>query len=189
MTESDLLAQLRRRDTDAFATLFDMYSDKVYRLAVGLLEDDYEAECVVQDAFMRLFERLDQFNGRSQIGTWLYRIAYNLTMDRLRQRHPTISMETAEDEELPLPQLLTDWQTWPEQILDQENLTDVLDQAISSLPEMYRVVFMLREIEGMSMIETAEITNLTPANVKVRLHRARLLLRESLTAQLEGDLL
>ncbi|MEJ2749891.1 MAG: sigma factor, partial [Anaerolineae bacterium] len=79
--ENQLLTALRQRDPAAFTRLFDMYSDKVYRLAFGLLEDENEAEGVVQDAFMRLLERLDQCEGRSKLGTWLYRVAYNLSID------------------------------------------------------------------------------------------------------------
>ncbi len=190
MKESELLVGLRQQDPKAFAILFDLYSDKVFRLAVGLLEDDFEAECVVQDAFLRLIERLDQFEGRSQLGTWLYRVAYNLTMDRLRKRQPMISINSDDEEEkLPIPQRITNWQNLPEHILTTESLAEELDRAIASLPEKYRIIFMLREIEEMSVTETAVITNLTPANVKVRLHRARLLLRERLTEKFEASLL
>jgi RNA polymerase sigma-70 factor (ECF subfamily) len=180
MNDADLLAALRRRDPDAFSVLFEAYSDKVYRLALGMLEDEAEAEGVVQDAFLRLFERLDQFEARSKLSTWLYRVAYNLTIDRLRKRRPTLSMDDPDTDELPLPQVLVDWRQWPERILSDEELTAELDKAIASLPEKYRAVFMLREIEGLSVAETAVITHVTPANVKVRLHRARLLLRERL---------
>ena len=92
LNEREMVAALRRRDPAAFSQLFETYSDKVYRLAVGLLEDETEAEGVVQDTFMRLFEKLDQFEGRSKLSTWLYRVAYNLCQDRLRKRRPVSSL-------------------------------------------------------------------------------------------------
>lgn len=182
-TEEKLLAALRRRDANAFQTLFDGYADKMFRVAVGVLEDEAEAECVVQDTFLRLFERLDQFEGRSKLSTWLYRVAYNAAVDRLRRRRPTqeIADDPAEDS-LPLPTVLVDWTHLPEQQLSRSQLAAELENAITALPEKYRSVFTLREIEALSTAETAAITGISEANVKVRLHRARLMLREELSA-------
>ena len=105
LNEQELLSALRNRDADAFAILFETYSDRIYRLAVGLLEDESEAEGVVQDAFIRLFEKLDQFEGRSKLGTWLYRVAYNLCQDRLRKRRPvsSLAIDLDDDEAIPVP--------------------------------------------------------------------------------------
>jgi RNA polymerase sigma-70 factor (ECF subfamily) len=184
-TERKLLDALRRRDEAAFATLFETYSDKIYRLAVGLLEDESEAEGVVQDTFLRFFEHLDRFEGRSAIGTWLYRVAYNASIDQLRQRKPRLSLEErVEDERLPMPGRLVDWTQWPEGLMTDAEVTAELDRAISALPESYRAVFILREIEGLSTRDTAQIADLSESAVKVRLHRARLMLRESLTESL-----
>lgn len=179
--EQELVAALRRREPAAFAALFDAYSDKVYRLAVGLLEDETEAECVVQDTFLRILERLDQFEERAQLSTWLYRVAYNLTIDRLRQRRPTVMMaDEADDDMIPGPVVLVDWEHLPEALLTASELAVELDKAIAALPEKFRIVFVLREIEGLSTEETAVITQLSLSAVKVRLHRARLFLRERL---------
>ena len=183
--EVSLLSALRARNAEAFAYLFDRYSDKVYRLAVSLLKDEIEAEGVVQDAFLRLIERLDQFEGRSNLGTWLYRIAYNLSVDRLRKRKPDLVLEDEpEDGRLPAPVQLVDWTQWPEQMLSDAEVTAELDKAIAALPEKFRVVFILREVEGLSTQETANITGLSLSATKVRLHRARLFLREQLTQSL-----
>lgn len=180
-SEQELVAALRRREPEAFATLFETYSDKAYRLAVGLLEDETEADCVVQDTFLRMLERLDQFEERAQLSTWLYRVAYNLTMDRLRKRRPTVTMaEEADDDMNTSPTVLVDWDHLPENELTESELAAELNKAIAALPEKYRVVFILREIEGLSTAETAVITNLSLSAVKVRLHRARLFLREQL---------
>ncbi len=180
-SEQALVSALRRREPAAFAALFDAYSDKVYRLAVGLLDDETEAECVVQDTFLRILERLDQFEERAQLSTWLYRVAYNLTMDRLRQRRPTVMMaDEADDETIPGPAVLVDWEHMPEDLLTASELAVELNKAIAALPEKFRVVFVLREIEGLSTEETAVITQLSLSAVKVRLHRARLFLRERL---------
>jgi RNA polymerase sigma-70 factor (ECF subfamily) len=185
LDERKLLTALRRRDEAAFATLFETYSDKIYRLSVGLLENEAEAEGVVQETFLRFFERLDQFEGRSKVSTWLYRVAYNASIDILRQKKPTLSMDGAfEDEGLPSPSVLIDWSQWPERLLTDAEVTAELDKAISSLPETYRAIFILREIEGLSTRETAQIADLSVSAVKVRLHRARLLLRERLAESL-----
>jgi len=184
-SESELITALRQRDADAFAFLFENYSDRIYRLAAGLLGDEMAAEGVVQESFMRLFERLDQFEGRSKISTWLYRVAYNAAIDQLRKRRPIISLDLeVEDEDLPQPVILIDWQHVPERLLTEAEIKTELDRAIAELPEKYRVVFILREIEGLSTKEASAITGMSTNLVKVRLHRARLILREKLAESL-----
>ena len=184
-TGASLLTDLRNREPDAFAYLFEHYSDKIYRLAISMLKQEAAAEGVVQDTFLRLIERLDQFEERSQLGTWLYRIAYNLTVDRLRKRKPELELgDEPEDGRLTAPVNLVDWQQWPENLLADAEVTAALDDAIAALPEKFRIVFVLREIEGLSTEETAEITSLSLSATKVRLHRARLFLREQLTQSL-----
>jgi len=184
-TEETLLAALRIRDNDAFQYLFDTYSDKIYRVAIGLLENEAEAEGVVQDSFLKLFQKLDQFEGRSKISTWLYRVAYNLSIDRLRRRRPTVSMDIEDDEEtLPVPVCMADWSQWPERILSQSEVKAELDKAIAALPKKYRIIFMLREIEELSTKEAAKIADISESAAKVRLHRARLFLREHLSESL-----
>lgn len=181
LDDSQLLTALRQRDPTAFAQLFEMYSDKIYRLAIGLLEDENEAEGVVQDTFMRLLERLNQFEGRSTLGTWLYRVAYNLSIDRLRKWQPTFALaDDHDDESLPMPAVLTDWREAPETWLTANELTAELDKAITGLPTKLKAVFILREIEGLTTEECAQVLAISESAAKVRLHRARLLLRERL---------
>ncbi len=183
-SDQTLVAALRRRDADAFAALFDLYSDKIFRLAVGLLGDEDEAEGIVQDSFLRLFEKLDQFEGRSQLGTWLYRVAYNASIDRLRQRRPTqpLADEAGNADDSPfMPAILTDWSQAPEALFDSGETQAQLEVAVGRLPERLRGAFVLREIEGLSTAETAVVLGISEGAVKVRLHRARLLLREELS--------
>ena len=181
--EQELVAALRRRDPAAFATAFDRYADKVYRVALGLLGDELEADAVVQEAFVRLFQKLDSFEGRSSLGTWLYRVAYNLSLDHLRKRRPALSIDDEVEEVAVVTENVTEWSRLPEETLSNEEVREALDEAIASLPEHYRVVFILREIEGLSTKETAEVTEISISAVKVRLHRARLFLRERLAEQ------
>jgi len=185
MDEITLLKQLRARDPEAFRYLFETTSDKLYRVAVGLLQDDAAAEGVVQDTFLRLFEKLDQFEGRSKVSTWLYRVAYNTAVEQLRKRRPMLSMsDDVDDELLVMPSVLVDWGQWPEQLLTDAEVTAELDKAIAALPEKYRAIFLLREVEGLSTEETAVIAGISNGAVKVRLHRARLFLREQLAESL-----
>ncbi len=187
LNEQELLSALRRRDPAAFNQLFEAYSDKVYRLAFSQLENEDEAEGVVQDAFLRLFERLGQFEGRSRLGTWLYRVAYNLCQDRLRQRRPLFSLDEENDDNvLPVPTLLLDWAELPERYLSAAELSAELDRAIAALPPRLKAVFVLREMEGLSTQECAEVLGISLSAVKVRLHRARLLLREQLAVYFAG---
>lgn len=181
--DRELVAALRRRDPAAFATAFDRYADKLYRLALGLLGDELEADGVVQETFIRLFGRLDSFEGRSSLGTWLYRVAYNLSMDHLRRRRPELSLDDEEEEMAAGTATVAEWGRLPEEALSNDEVRQALDEAISALPEHYRVVFILREIEGLSTQETAEVTEISTSAAKVRLHRARLFLRERLTEQ------
>jgi RNA polymerase sigma-70 factor (ECF subfamily) len=182
LNEQEMLAALRRRDPAAFSQLFESYSDRVYRLAIGLLENETEAEGVVQDTFMRLFERLDQFEGRSKLSTWLYRVAYNICQDRLRKRRPvsSVAMSFNDDETIPAPTIFVDWSQVPERYLTEAEITAELDRAIATLPPKLKAVFILREIEGMSTKECAAVLDISESATKVRLHRARLLLREQL---------
>lgn len=183
--EADLIAALRRRDPDAFALLFESYSDKMFRLALGLLGNEDEAEGIVQESFLRLFEKLDQFEGRAKISTWLYRVAYNASIDHLRKRRPAQPLADEpelDDQTALMPAIFLDWSQAPETLFASAEAQAELDECISQLPEKLRSAFILRETEGLSTVESAEILGIKPGTVKVQLHRARLLLRECLTA-------
>jgi RNA polymerase sigma-70 factor (ECF subfamily) len=184
-SEAQLVAALKAGDQAAFAEMVERYSPTIYNLALRLMNNAQEAEDVLQETFISAFRALDRFEGRSQLGTWLYRIAYNAALMRLRRRQvPTSSIDEplTTDEGESLPRQLVDWTARPEELLLSGELRRVLDAAATALPATLRSVFVLRDIEGLSTAETAEALNLTETNVKVRLHRARLALREQLTA-------
>ncbi len=184
LSEAELIAAAQAGRQDAYAEIVERYSGTVYNLALRLMNDPQEAEDVLQETFVSAFRALDRFEGRSQLGTWLYRIAYNAAMMRLRKRRvPTESLDEpreTEDGEL-IPRQLVDWTAVPDRMLLGKELRDVLNAALVTLPESLRSVFVLRDIEGLSTTETAEALSLTETNTKVRLHRARLALRERLT--------
>jgi RNA polymerase sigma-70 factor (ECF subfamily) len=185
LEEAGLIAALKAGDQSAYAELVERHSPTIYNLALRMMNDREEAEEVLQETFLSAFRAVGRFEGRSQLGTWLYRIAYNAALMRLRKRQlPTTSIdEPLQNEEGDLiPRQLVDWTARPDDILLTGELRGVLDAAAAALPETLRGVFTLRDIEGLSTAETAEVLGLTETNVKVRLHRARLALRERLTS-------
>jgi RNA polymerase sigma-70 factor (ECF subfamily) len=181
------LDALRAGDPSALSALFETFADRIYRLALGVLRDPAAAEDIVQETFLSAMTHLSRFEGRSSIGTWLYRVAYNASLDRLRRRtdeplppdEPEADSETGEA--VPLPRSIVDWTTTPERWMSDREVSAELDRAIGELPESLRVVFLLRDIEGLSTEDTAEALGLTEGAAKVRLHRARLALRERLS--------
>jgi RNA polymerase sigma-70 factor (ECF subfamily) len=175
--------------SEALASLFEAYADRIYRLALGMLADPVTAEDIVQETFLLALTHRHQFEGRSSLGTWLYRIAYNATQDRLRRQpdYPLPSDEAGDDDEgfIPMPKSFIEWRWSPEEISVDRETRQELERAIHSLPERLRAVFLLRDIEELSTEATAETLGITPGAVKVRLHRARLELRERLSAYFE----
>lgn len=189
--ESNLVSALRRRDPEAFNQVFKQYSDQIFRLAFGILKSEDEAEGIVQDTFLTLFRKLNQFEARSRLSTWLYRVAYNLSTDRLRKMRPTEPL--ADEPHLMeadgfMPVVIVDWNFAPETILSQRETHRVLGEAIDALPQKLHTTFVLRELEKFSTVETATILGIKPGTVKVQLHRARLLLREHLSSYFQERL-
>ena len=184
-SDSDILRAIQMGDPAACEAVFEAYSDRIYRLALGLLQDPAEAEDVVQETCLKGLTNLKGFEGRSRIGTWLYRVAYNASTDRLRRKEenplPAEEHETMENSSSPIPQNFVEWKT-PENFVLGGEERELLNGAVHSLPEGLQSVFFLRDIEGLSTAEVAEILGITEALVKVRLHRARLLLRERLAS-------
>jgi len=176
---------LKARDRAEFARLVDLASAPIYRLGLKMLGNPQDAEDVLQNTFLKALQSLGNFEGRSSPLTWLYRIAVNEALMLIRRQKPQVEIaEEPQDEEsnLPTPVQLTDWCCLPEADFLTTESKRALDAAILKLPEKLRVVFLLRDIEGMSIQETSEALGLTETAVKTRLLRARLNLREQLSS-------
>jgi RNA polymerase sigma-70 factor (ECF subfamily) len=188
MTNEISLETLIAGDRAEFARLVDMYSSSIYRLGLKMLAHPQDAEDVLQNTFLNALIHLPKFEGRSSITTWLYRIAANEALMLIRKKKPEISLERSDDagetesiEELK-PQQFADWSALPEDELLSSEGKKILDTGMQTLPESLRIVFVLRDVEGLSIKETADALNLTETNVKTRLLRARMFLREQLSA-------
>ena len=177
--DTTLIAGLRQRDSATFAVFFDAYVDRIYRLALGILGNEADAEEVTQATFISAMEAIDRFEPHARLSTWLYSIAHNHAMMLVRGRHAAEALP--EDDSLPMPSALVDWTTIPEDRLLGSEAREELWSAIANLPQGLRAAFILRDVEGLSTAECAYAQSITDAACKVRLHRARLLLRERLS--------
>lgn len=175
-SESDpaLVERARAGDRAAFEALVRRYADRLYAVVLRFLADSDEAQEATQEAFLRAWRSIGRFEGRSQFFTWLYRIGINEAKRRAERRAPaTVSLD---DE--PIPEA-PDWTEAPETRLGQRDLRRVLEEAIRALPVAYRAPIILRDVEGLTTREAAEIMDLGEAAFKSRLHRARLAVRRA----------
>jgi RNA polymerase sigma-70 factor (ECF subfamily) len=175
---------LHNGDQAEFARLVDAYSAPIYRLGLRMLGNEQDAEDVLQNTFVSALTHLPTFEGRSSVLTWLYRIAVNEALMILRRGKPEVSIDDTDsnnDNDNISPTQFVDWGALPEDELLSAEGKQALDNAIQTLPESLRMVFLLRDIQELSIKDTAETLNLTESNVKVRLLRARLMLREQLS--------
>ncbi len=191
--ELALVNAAKKGDVTAFEELVRRYDRNVFRIANHITQNREDAEDVVQDAFLKAYSNLGQFQGQSKFYTWLVRIAVNEALMRLRRRRPERMVSLDEDvktEDDSVPREVADWSPNPEQLYGQGELKDILTKTIQGLPASFRTVFVLRDVEGLSTEETAEALNLSIPAVKSRLLRARLQLRERLSKyfkQRSGD--
>jgi RNA polymerase sigma-70 factor (ECF subfamily) len=179
-----LVNAAREGDVGAFESLVRQYERSVFRIAQHITHNREDAEDVVQDAFLKAYQNLGKFQGQSKFYTWLVRIAVNEALMRLRRRRPERIVSIDEDiqtDEDSMPREIADWAPNPEQLYKQAELQEILDKTISGLSPGFRMVFVLRDVEGLSTEETAEALGLSVPAVKSRLLRARLQLRERLT--------
>ena len=171
----------RRGDFDCFERLMARYEKKIYNLALRMLRDPDDAREILQETFLKVYDNLEKFRGEAQMSTWIYRIAMNEALMRIRKdKHRPRSLEVVNEEGERRELDVEDWSPRPVDRLLTKELGGELDRAIALLPEDYRGAFLLRDIEGLSNEETAQAMRLSVAAVKSRLHRGRLFLRDRL---------
>jgi RNA polymerase sigma-70 factor, ECF subfamily len=191
--EATLIDRLRGGDTTALEALMEQFASRVYRLAYGITRCEADSEEVVQDVFLSLSRKIEGFEGRAALGTWIYRITVNAAL--IKRRGKRFEAEVFLEDHLPAFRedghregdrtwLLADWSETPEQELLSKETQRAVRRMIASLPDRYRVVLLLRDLEGLSNEEAAEILGDSVASVKSRLHRARMALREQVTRSL-----
>lgn len=197
MKPTDIDAQLvhaaKAGDLAAFEELTTRHERQIYTLALRILQNPHDAEDVTQQAFLSALEHLAGFREEASFATWLNRIATFAALKIIRKRKglDTVSLEAATEpqedaDHIPHPEYITDWKESPERLVERNEVRKLIDAALTRLDEKYRLVFLLRDVEGLSVAETAETLGLSEPNVKMRLLRARLQLREDLTRKL-GD--
>jgi RNA polymerase sigma-70 factor (ECF subfamily) len=180
--DGHLVDLARRGDEMAVRALIRRYNRRLYRVARAVLRDDAEAEDVVQEAHVSAFSSLDRFRGDAAFGTWITRIALNAALGRKRRQRPTVGLENVEHESEASARIVAfpSAQFNPEQAMARSQARELLQQVVEELPDAFRLVFVLRDIEGFSVEETAAQLGVKPATVKTRLHRARRLMRTGL---------
>ena len=192
-TEKEIsLEALKAGDREAFARLVDETSSQIYRVALQILGDKQDAEDVLQETYIKAFRSLPEFEGRSSLATWLHRIAINEALMLVRKHKPQVASldegNSFDSEEESEGMEIVDFCCLPERELLSAESRRFLDKAIQNLPENLRVVFVMRDLEGFSIQEAAKALNLSEANIKVRLLRARLHLRQELSVYFGGKL-
>jgi RNA polymerase sigma-70 factor (ECF subfamily) len=183
LTDEEIVVRVRAGDLASFEQLMRRNNARVYRAARAILRDDSEAEDVMQDAFVRAYEHLHEFEGRARFSTWLTRIAVHEALARVRRGKRL----TALDAHVQEPAMITRPESSPEQQVSDVEMRAAIEAAVAKLPEDFRSVFVLRAVEGMSGAETAECLGIPEETVKTRLHRARTRIQEMLRRDVEAE--
>ena len=188
-----LVRRAKAGELAAFESLIARHEQRVYSLALRMLRNEEDAEDVTQQSFLSALEHLNGFRQEARFATWLLRIAAHAALKVIRKRQglDTISLDAAtessdEYDRIPHPEFIADWRHSPEELVHRNEIQRLLDEALAQLDDKHRLVFLLRDVEGLSVKETAEALGLSEPNTKIRLLRARLQLRERLTRAL-GD--
>jgi RNA polymerase sigma-70 factor, ECF subfamily len=186
-SEPSLIARICKGESSLFATLVKPYERRVYVTALALLRNDADAQDVAQEAILKAFANLRQFRGESKFSTWLIQITVNEARMRQRKQHADLFepiAESQDEEGAYTPREFADWREIPSEALERSEIRALLAKALASLAQKYREVFILRDVEQISIEETAEVLNISIASVKTRLLRARLMLRDILAPEL-----
>ena len=187
-TEAEMIAAILAGETQVFHELIRPHERSVYLMALSYMKNEADAEDVAQEAFVRAFRNLASFRAESKFSTWLISITLNEARTRLRRKTlvPMDSLDTPPDEDQHVsPALLRDWREIPSEAVERGEIRKLLQEAIDCLPDIYRQVFLLRDVEEMNINETAAALNISVPSVKVRLHRARMMLQKQLAPQLK----
>ena len=186
--EAQRIASSLAGNTHEFHDLIRPYERSAYVMALSLLKNEADAEEVAQEAFLKAFRNLSSFRAEAKFSTWLMSIVLNEARNRLRHQK-VLKVESldgsADEDEHVSPALLRDWREIPSQTLERMEVRHLLEQAVESLPVIYREVLVLRDVEELSVLETAEALSISVASVKVRLHRARIMMQKLLAPQLK----
>jgi RNA polymerase sigma-70 factor (ECF subfamily) len=188
--ERELIRRVQNGDNDSFYELIHPYERRIYAAAVSILRNEADAEEVAQEAFVKAFRHIRQFREEARFSTWLTQIAVNEALMRKRRDHSNLMepIESNQSEEGNYrPRDFADWREVPSETLERHEVRDALRKAMASLAQKYREVFVLRDVQQMSIQETANTLGISPAAVKTRLLRARLMLRDLLAPGLGGD--
>lgn len=192
VTDEELVHRAKAGNFEAFDTLVRRHERRLYAIAMTLLRNPPDAEETVQTAFLNALEHLDSFREEASFATWITRITTHTALKVIRKRKglPTVSLDAATEPDsegsIPHPEYIADWSQDPSELAQRSQVRTFLEQATAELPESYRIIFLLRDVRELSVKETASILGITEGNVKVRLLRARLALREILTRRF-GD--
>ncbi len=183
LSDEEVVARVLAGETAMFEIVMRRHNQLLYRVARSILRNDGEAEDVMQDAYVRAYERLDQFAGRAKFSTWLTRIAVHEALARQRRGNRYQELEPMSEPEGDPMDRFASLALNPEQQASNSQVRRLLEEAVERLPDAYRTIFVLRDVEEMSTADAADVLEITEENVKVRLHRARALLRKSLFAR------
>ena len=187
--ESAMIAAILAGDIQLYHELIRPHERTVYLMAMTVLKNESDAEDVAQEAFLKAYRNLAGFRAEAKFSTWLISITLNEARGRLR-KHASVRMESldemTDDGTKVSPALLRDWHEIPSEALERHEVRHLLQQAVADLPEMYRCVFLLREVRELSVLETAEALQISVPTVKIRLHRARMMLQKQLTPELRA---
>jgi RNA polymerase sigma-70 factor (ECF subfamily) len=188
-TEAEMIAAILAGETQVYHKLIRPYERSVYLMALSYMKNEADAEDVAQEAFVKAFRSLASFRAESKFSTWLISITLNEARSRLRRkalvRMDSLDASPGEDQAVS-PALLRDWREIPSEAVERGEVRLLLQEAIACLPDIYREVFLLRDVEEMNINETAEALNISIPSVKVRLHRARMMLQKQLAPQLKA---
>jgi RNA polymerase sigma factor (sigma-70 family) len=185
--ENEVIGRIIKGEKELYEVIMRKYNQRLYRIARSIIKDDSEIDDVLQETYIKAFEHLDQFEGRSQFSTWLTRILINqanASILKKNRRQNSIGSELSDT----VKEAASSFEPTPDQQIMNKELKKYLEDAIDQLPETLRAVYIMREVEGLSVAETSECLSISVENVKTRLHRSKAMLKDLLFAQAKGDL-